>query len=132
MVNKKGWVRIIEAFVAVILIAGVIIYFYSTGIEKPKRGEEIYNFEKTALEQIASDSGLRGQILNNNPTNAKLFVQSIMPPGFIMELKICEINDICPLGGDYKQEVYSSERIITSTLTTYNPKKIKIFMWLEE
>lgn len=128
MRNKKAWLRIAEAFIAILLIAGVLIYLYSNA-SKSSKSEQIYSIEKTILNDIASDDALRSDILNNNIDNARNFAFKRIPSGYSFELKICEVNDICNLN-TYKEEVYSSEKVISSTLQKYNPKKLKIFMWV--
>jgi len=128
--NKKAWLRIVEAFIAIILIASVLIVIYSRTIEKPSKSESIYNLQKTILDEIAVDIELRQNVLDNKTENIENFVSERIPAGFKFSVRICDLNDICGLQ-EYKEEVYSSERIISSTLQEYNPKKLKIFMWEE-
>ena len=132
MKNRKAWLRIVEAFIAVILIASVLTLLYVRTIGKTRSGEEVYNFERTILNEIAADANLREAVLKNSSINIINFVASRVPQNFNFTIRICEVNDICNLNLDsYKEEVYASERIISSTLTEYNPKKVKIFIWRE-
>ncbi|MEK6820604.1 MAG: hypothetical protein AABX71_02730 [Nanoarchaeota archaeon] len=131
MVGKKGWLRILEAFIAIILIAGVLIVLYVRVIEKPREVEELYNLQETVLEEIASSNELREAVLNNQREKLIDFIAERVPAGFTFNITICEVGEICALE-KYRGEgveVYSSERIIAGTLEEYNPKKIKIFMW---
>ena len=127
--NKRGWLRIVEAFIAIMLIMGVLLILYSRGIE-PRRAEEIYNFQKTILDEVAANPGLRENVLSENEQAVEDFVRDSIPAGFSFEVRICEPGDICGLP-DYHEELYASERIISATLQTYNPKKVKLFMWRE-
>jgi hypothetical protein len=129
--NKKGWLRILEAFIAIILIAGVLAFVYSRTIGKPTdRAEEIYKLQKTILDEIAADPQFRNASLQMDEVIISEFVGDRVPPGFNYTVRICDVADICGLPY-YKKEVYSSERIISSTLEEYDPKKVKIFMWRE-
>jgi hypothetical protein len=81
------------------------------------------------LDEVAQ--GYRGDVLSSNTDNIESFVAGRIPSGFEYEIRICEVDDICGLDF-YKEEIYSSERIVSSNLTEFAPKKLKIFMWLEE
>ncbi len=128
--RKKGWLRIVEAFISILIITGVVILIYSINRNYNERGEEIYELQQTILNEIASDPKLRIDVLNNNIQEIEKFVENRIPENFEFKIKICDINDICGLDF-YKERVYSSERAISSTLTLYKPKKVKIFMWRE-
>lgn len=131
MVNKKGFLRIVEAFIAIILITGVLILFYSQTIDKPRKADEVYRFQKTLLDEIAFSESLRNAVLANNTNIISDYVGSrVLGTGFNYSVRICPINDICGLEV-YKKEFYSKDRIIGSNLTSYNPVKVKIFMWIE-
>jgi len=132
MENKKGWLRIIEAFIAILLILGVFVVIYSKVIDRPQKSDYIYNLEKGILDEISFNPDLRAAVLNMNVINeAKLKTFIIArTAGFNFTIKICEPEDICSME-TYKKEVYSSERVISSTLEEYRPKKLKIFMWLD-
>lgn len=134
MREKRAWIRIVEAFIAIILITSILIFLYSRTIEKPRRAEEIYKLQKTILDEIAADQGLRQAVLDGKPEDIKDikdFVRERVRSGFTFEIKICEVEDICVLD-EYREEVFSSEGIISATLEKYEPKKLKIFMWKGE
>lgn len=119
----------LEAIIAIALIAGVVLFIYVKNVDSPQRTTEIYKFQQELLEQIASDDSLRQEILQDRYENVNIFIISRMIAGFDYTIRICSINDICGYTGEYIPEIYSSERVISSTLQKYEPKKIKIFMW---
>jgi hypothetical protein len=132
MVNgKKGWLRVAEAFIAIILIVGFLVVLYSKTEEKPRRDEEIYKLQKTILDEIAADPKLREGVLNNKTGEIISFVSRRIPYRFNFTIRICSIDKICGLQY-YQGDTYSSERIISSVLEKYEPKKLKIFMWQEK
>ena len=130
MRNKKAWLRIAEAFIAILLITGVMVFLYSE-TDKPSKSAEVYNVEKVILDEIAFNESLRSAVLNNDTVSIKNFVAIRIPAGFNFTINICDVDNICGLV-KYKEGVFASEGIISSNLTSYKPKKIKIFMWLEE
>lgn len=129
--SNKGWLRIVEAFIAVILITGVLIILLNQGLVKPQSSERIYSIQTAILDEISYNDSLRGFVMNKNETRISDFVSTRTPVGFNFSVKICEIGEICNLP-TYKEGIYSTEKIISANLTDYNPKKIKLFMWLEE
>jgi len=125
--NKNGWIKIVEAFIAIILIAAVMLTIYT---RQPARSmnEEIIKIEDSVLNEISQNEVLRQDVLDNNEASISLFIQSKIPANLNFTAKICEVNDICGLDV-YKKEVYAREKIISSTLTEYSPKKVRLFMW---
>ena len=128
--KKKGWLRIVEAFIAIALIASVLVIVYVRSIEKSDKSEEISKLQTAILEEVASDPVLRNAVINFDNETVINFVKTRVPPAYNSTVRICEINDICNLN-QYKENTYSSERIISGTLVIYNPKKLKIFMWID-
>lgn len=126
--EKKAWIKIVEAFMAIILILGVLLILSYTDILNKKGANNIYQFQKTILDEVASNQEYRQKILNIETAEIKEIISSKIPLGYGYDVKICEINEICSLS-EYIEEVYSSERIISSTLDLNNPKKLKLFMW---
>jgi hypothetical protein len=128
--GKRGWIRIVEAFIAILLVTGVMLYLYNTQIGPSRRAEQLYNFQKTILDEIALNDVYRTAVLAENEETIHNFVASRMVPGFEFKVRICDVGDICGLSF-YEEELYSSDRIISATLETFEPKKVKIFMWRE-
>ena len=127
--NKKAWLRIVEAFVAIALIASVLVVLYVRN--QPSRSRDVCELEETVLEEIASDAILRSTVLSIDNLEIQKFVKSRTPDGFNSTTRICNVTDICGLQF-YKENVCARERVISSNLTAYQPVKIKIFMWQEK
>lgn len=132
--NKKAWLRILEAFIAIILITGVLLVLYTRTIKKPAIGEEIYKFQKNILDEIASMPTLREDVLKGVESNVEIFAEKRTPPSFNVAVEICEVDEICELSeymGREGKDIYSTERIISSTIQMqdFEPKKLKVFMW---
>ncbi len=125
--SKKGWIRIAEAFIAVVLIASIILSVY---VRQPTRtsNEVILRIESSLLNEIAQSEELRGAVLKNNTLKIESFIIQRIPGNLDFTIKICSPEEICSIDG-YREEIYASDRIISSTLHDYNPKKLKIFMW---
>ena len=125
--NKKGWMKIVEAFIAILLVSAILLTVY---VRQPKNvvNEEIANIEDSVLNEIAGNALFRQDILDDKTEDIMAFLDSRIPGNLNYTIKICAIEDICGLDV-YQKEVYAKERIISSTLTEYSPKKIKLFVW---
>lgn len=139
MNNKRGWLRILEVIIAIMILTGVVLVVYS---QRPNNStsisEKVYNLQEKILNGISEDNILRDEVLNNNIAPISDFVnQSFLENGagnLNFSVKICELSDPCGLDPDTLQmikekEIYVDEKVIGSDLDTYSPKKIRIFVW---
>lgn len=129
--EKRALLRIFEAVIAILIVAGISAYLYSQQARMSNIQEDIYNLEDSILREISSDNALRGDILRGNNENANKTIESRMPGSLQFTTRICEPEDVCgmPIYLPNK-EVYAKETFISATIETYSPKKFKIFMWM--
>lgn len=147
--NNKGWVRIVEAFFSILLIAGVfLIVMNKGGFSGEDISSRVYDLQLSVLREIELDDNLRKQILNIsddlipieneisegeiNPDFPQVIQDKInerIPDSFICKSKICEINVICELDQYIDQDIYAQSVAIIATLETYSPRQLKMFCW---
>lgn len=125
--NEKGWIRIVEAFMAVLLVAGVMLAVYSKQAITAEN-EEIIKTMSAILDEVVNDNQLRTDILSNTTINVEAFVKERIPSVMDFKVRICEINAICGLDV-YHENTYARERIVSSILQKYDAKKLKLFLW---
>jgi len=147
MANKRGWLRILEATVAVMIISSVLIFVYSKQAS-PDDGfsNYVYNLQKQILGDISSNSTLRLNVLNtvSNSDSDFLslsdFVERKLPDSFDYSIKVCDLDVIsCNMdNSDYlatmHDDVFATEIIVSSDLgdgsnPVYNPKRLRLFVW---
>ena len=128
MRNKKGWIRIVEAFIAILIVASVL-FVITSRVPIRDRTEEIHETQRFVLEQIATNNTLRGEILEGNKDNSEIFIENNIPTHWNFTVEICEVDNICGMPFYVEEEVYADEILITSNLTKYSPKKLKLFVW---
>jgi hypothetical protein len=133
--NKKAWLRIAEAFIAILLILSVILIVVSKHRAETNRGEEIARLLASTLDSISKDENLRGQILSNNTFGVNETIEKIVPFWMAYSTRICSYDDICSNPTNYSEyeskNVYSDEIIVAANLT-YRPQnatKLKVFFW---
>lgn len=127
--DKKGWLRIVEAVIAVLIIISVLIFMLIRA-PRPEGGDSIHEMQRHILNQVSANETLRAEILDNNKANTDRFVKDIKPVYWNFTTRICNVSDICGMPFYVDKEVYADEILITSTLTRYSPKKLKLFVWM--
>ncbi|MFQ5531365.1 MAG: hypothetical protein ACE5ES_01990 [Candidatus Nanoarchaeia archaeon] len=135
--NKRGWIRIVEAFVALLLIAGVMLTVINQGyIGKKDITQEIYDVELSILREIELDNNLRNEILgvdvpsiSETPSNVKNRINQRKPVFLNCDSKLCLLDQICSLATFVDANVYAQSVSITANLTDYKPRQLKLFCW---
>lgn len=134
MVNKRGWIKIVEASLAIFVIFSILLVISAQN--KIKTEKDYIPYLNDLLNEIAKNATLRADVLAQHDDNRSEIIgdfltDKIKLKNFGYDHKICPVNDICGLT-TYPadaEEIYSAERVISSTLDQFNPKKIKIFLW---
>ncbi|MBS3091423.1 hypothetical protein J4217_03190 [Candidatus Pacearchaeota archaeon] len=139
MVNKKGWIRILEASIAIIIIFGVLAFMVQE--KKINNGKDLSQELPTLLDEIANNNILREKIVTTADVAGveaeieDFLATKLTNPNIKYKVKICEMdNTPCPLvpyPTTIDNEVYTKERTISSVLTKIAPRRVKIFMWQE-
>lgn len=146
--GKGGFLRIVEAFIGVLIVASVLIFIYVNHFQRPSESERIYKLETFILEKISEDPVLRQIILDSNHSkdqsssavsNRSIInntIRSLLPEEYNFEFMVCELNEVCGLEHDSRyyteNEIYGSEKSVSSTLSEYKPRKLRIFVWIKE
>lgn len=140
--NKKGWIRLVEAFVAIVLLTSVLLVVTSSNSSpKANFNEEISKNQIGVLRAIQLDEDLRAEILNINidalPLEWEDFegetpllrerIEVLSPKELECSAKICVINEPCVLDDVSGKEVYAKSVIISANATYYSPRQLKLF-----
>jgi len=127
--NKKGWLRIFEAVIAIILILGAILLMYTNEKTTIDEGGYISDWQEEILARIAENESLRNFVVDeNNPPIVK-FIQDNLLPNLNFTTRICNLTGPCSMEFYIDRDIFAQERIISGTLERYNPRKIRFFVW---
>ena len=138
--QKKGWIRIVEAFVAILLITGVLLIIIGDEhLINPDVNSEIYDSQLNVLRSIQMNDSLRQSVLNATtpvksddaefPQDVKDKIEYLAPNYLECKAKICQIELECDLDSLPEKDVYVQSIAITATLDNYDPKQLKLFCW---
>jgi hypothetical protein len=144
MVNKKGWLKIAEAFMAILLIIVVVLMILEREeIEDDDFSKEIYEVELNILEGVKLNDTFRNEILTVSNSQipvewtnfdihlnlVKEKINSEIPYYLQCEAKLCKLNSSCLFNNSIEKDVYSKSTVIFSDLNVYAPRKLKLFCW---
>ncbi len=147
MRGKRGFLRIVEVFVAILIIGGVMLFIYVEKVQKPQQEDFIYQTIRSALRDIANDEDYREAVLKGCdgccPTcsfpseqdyrdTLETRLREVIPIEYEFRFKICKLESACGLvGGLPAKEVFSEEVSVSVTLDSddFEPKKIRLFVW---
>ncbi|MEK6893279.1 MAG: hypothetical protein AABX07_03685 [Nanoarchaeota archaeon] len=138
MVNKRGWLRLIEVTIAIFIVLSFLII-------NPNKKEKTIEVELSEiiapiLDQIAANSITREEVLQRygdsivfNKVNQQISPH-LKAQGINYELKLCALDEPCDASPPTKIKVKEKnmetfERVISSTPDYFSPKRIKIFAW---
>ena len=151
MVNKRGWIRIVEALVAVLLITGVLLVMINRdNNDSSDLSNKIYSLQLAILREIQLDDSLRDEILSAKEgeinalpivwkdfeseglLNIKIRISERIPDYLECEARLCELDNICSIQKDLDKNIYSQSVAIVATKDYYNPRQLKLFCWTKE
>jgi len=129
-INKRAWLRILEAFLAVVIVLSAVLIIMVRQKPKTDISEEVYEKQRQVLDIISKNNSLRNDILIKDNTKINNLIYDLIPKNWNYSTNICNISLICsnPIQV-YETEVYTTEIIVTSNLTKYAPKKLRFFVW---
>jgi len=128
--DKKAWLKILEAVIAILIIIGAVVYIISSNAPSKDISSLAYEKEKYILNTIGKDSDLRSKIIAGDNRDVNSSIQNLIPLSWGFQTNICDIKDICEsANAPNDRDIYVSEVVITSDLNEYSPKKLRLFIW---
>lgn len=129
-INKKGWIRIVEAVIAIMLLAGFLSFMLISQNKKVDFSEYATNIESSLVRDIAKNDSLRVEILGGNIDSINRYIESRIPANFNFSSRICSLEEACGcLNCPLDRDVYADSSPVFSSLEQYSPKQFKLFIW---
>jgi len=129
--GKRAWLKIVEAFLACMIIAAAILIILERQTSPPSIDENVYERQTQILDFISKNESLREKIILNDSDEVNAIISKMIPGNWNFTTNICNLEDICSANVPKDREVYSTEILVTSTLTKYSPKKLRFFVWMK-
>ena len=134
-IDRKAWLRIVEAFLAILIIFGVVLIILSRQGQRADISDDVYEKQRQILNVISKNNSLRTEIISENNVkidNPKInaAISNMVPSSWNFATNICGLDDICSNPGIYEnKDIFATEVIVTSNLTDYSPQKLRFFVW---
>lgn len=133
--DRKAWIRILEVFLAILLIIGSVLVILGRKAPETNVSDEIYTRQRQILDIISKNDSLRDDIIIGENTKVNQAISKLVPNSWNFTTNICDINLNCPnpVSADkiIDKDVYATEVLVISNLTYYNPKKLRFFVWMK-
>ena len=151
--NKRGWMRILEATIAVMLVSGVLVVVYSKQVDRGVApADYFFSLQRQILSDVSSNSELRlailkaddGNFQDENFNDTYNFIRNKVPGAFNFSLRICNLSnedDHCKMEGEVYiatvgRDVFVEDIVISTQLgetpgeSVYTSgRKLKFFIW---
>ncbi|MBU0466596.1 MAG: hypothetical protein KKD94_02385 [Nanoarchaeota archaeon] len=136
--NKKGFMKIVEATIAVLIILVAIMLLSSQG--DVYEGRDFSEILPLLLDEIAQNLTLREEIISDYDEDAsetsieESLKARITNPLLEYSIEICDLDEVCylkPYPSDAEDNIFASERVVSADIKNqeFAPKKIKFFLW---
>jgi len=139
--RKKGWIQIVEAFMAISILLGFLMTILSYVDYERKDSALVSKRNFEILRGIETNSSLRHEVfLSDFPSNSveedfspvlKSYLNGEVPVGEVCILYVCELESVCLFEGEVAEEIYSSEILFFAESNSYFPRKLKLFCYDE-
>ncbi len=139
MKNRRGWIKIAESFAAVLIVSSVVLLVLSKAETlQADVSPAIKDVEISILRDIQLDNTLRAEILatsgevewtsfSSAAPGTKTKIEGVIPSYLDCSAKICNPSSPCSLNSTVEENVYVESTMITSTLSSFNPRVLKLF-----
>lgn len=137
--DKKGYLRTLEAIIAIILLLVVIYTIIPKYVEpKPNPPLAVQNAQRFIISDISNDEQLRN-ITTTSKDNVLIAstigaaIKEHMPPNYDFACAICQNTSSCIRPTPFQKTIYMSDVFIASSLgprlSEQSPKIIRFWMW---
>ena len=131
--NKRGWVRVTEAVVAILIMASVLIVLYTSDVPNISYADYVYELQVRILTELANRDDLRNATLYSNENYLRTYFNESIPENFDFNFSICNLNEnSCGVSPDVNIEVFVEDKIVSSNLVKYNPKLVRFYVWQKQ
>lgn len=133
--NKRGWLKIFEASIAIIIILSTILIIRNLGTNTEVDNNYIIDLEGEILRELSESDELRMEIVNGtNWENVSIFIKERLPSNWNFSFRVCNSTGPCEFEEDYPNtEVFVQERAIYGVLSkgAYSNewRRIRLFVW---
>lgn len=132
--QRKGWMRIVEASISILIILSVLFFLYTKDVQSENL--ELDERAQNVLRELSSDSSFRESVLSNRTDDVRQAIALRIPESHLaFEARVCDLDEVCGKSNFTETSVYAAERVISSSLEKNPasggaaPRKVRLFIW---
>jgi len=144
MMNKRGWIRIVEMFFAILLVSGAVLYVASKQVDRGDISSEVYQKQKELFSIIANNENYRAELIKIDLSNGCVSFPSTHEATFVQFVRasllvtwdfvvnVCDITQTSNTGTPNDKAVFVSEFVVSATVNEYpsaTPRKVRLAVW---
>jgi hypothetical protein len=129
--EKKGWVRIVESFISLLIILFALLFFVSHQHSKNMKEEKVKEVIRATLENIEKNYTLRDAIKNNNIFLLNDSISFLLKNYPQYDFSFCIVNSTqnC-FPQEARKQIYSDSILISYEENNgIVSKKFVLFLW---
>ena len=134
MKNKNGWMRLMEAVIAVLILSSVMIVLYINNSPRVSYSNQIFDVQTKILDGIALNENIRNKTIFGNkslaPKELQDYVNQSLTDNFEFYIIVCDLNDlVCSYSAPTDREVFVEDRIIGGNVYNSTSKLVRLYVW---
>lgn len=142
MNNKKGWMEIVEAFAAIMLVAAFLLIMFNRSNKGDDFSYEVYTIQISILREIQTNDIMRSEIANASeplpiswgdsrfPADIKNKITERTPSYLECVGQICSPTETCVLDREIKKDIFSEFVTITAIAGEGEVyRRLNLFCW---
>ncbi len=135
MNQKKGWMRIMEAIIAVLILSSVLIILYINNSPRASYSGIILDSQTKILTGIALNDPIRNATVFGNSTLAPMelreYINYSLADNFDFCVKVCNLDELTCLceNIDTNNEIFVEDRIIGGNVYNSTSKLVRLYVW---
>ena len=143
--NKKGWMKLVEAFFGILLIISVMgLLVEAQYAREQKTAAQIYEREKIILRDMQLNQTLKTEIIGATdqvttfdasfPEKIENKINNSIPSHIDCVAKICILSDPCTfpdIEEEVKREVYAKSAAFFAD-SNLDSRQLKLYCWVKE
>ena len=127
---KKGYMRTLEAVGVIILTLSFLLYLIPQF-----QGNEVHKERLDVIDEVMYNENFRNCVLTTSIITAKTcsetYFLDLIPKIYEFKVEISDINRF--LGTDLPdKEVFTETIMLVGNITTYSPRYVKLYYWIDE
>ena len=121
----KGFIKTLEASIAVLLMLATVVMLYDMPVSNPEK--YLSDAGEYCMDRIYDQGNLRNYVASGSESSMEDELDSCMP-GIKYKIKICSSTD-CTATGLPNSTVVVVSRLISGNYYESDPKIVSIWMW---